>query len=606
MNSIPAFLRHHGFKLVFASAALVLISIDLASTLRSPSHVQAVPVSQLKDDGVPPGYVTRVALVRSDDSALPAPVPLDAAPTTEQILEMVYLALDTEGGLAPLLFPGARVTVKPNVVEPAPLENGVNTDPRVVEGLIRWMAANGPGGLEIAIAEAAGGWLSPAMRGTKHNSGGAPVIDGFEEAGYRGMVRRLADDGIEAWLIDANFGSLADPLDGIRLAPVPDYIDFPEYAAYWVHEAFLDADVFVNVPVMKTHTPQITVCLKNYIGIAAGAKYGTYKGRGGPEPDDPDGLHQNWPEQNSIEREIIDLASLAPSDYCLVDALVCKERGKTEGHPSVRRNMVLAGPDMVAVDAVCARLMGLNPDDIPHLVNAAREGLGTNDAERTAVLGEHGVEDSVYHFERVEAGNQGNRGHFSMGNRVWMLNHADGNSLEASLNGVPDGDLIAEAGVDGWTEPICFSDDFIEMEAFYGPTSGKVFFAFAWLSVPEAQEAELWIAHDEACAVWIAGEEVYRSEPGYLQIELPASSSATVQLEAGVHPLLVKLVDESRTAPFVLNLCRVMPQRLPAGMATYTDLSVSWNARRYEGVRVPGLKFPMDLPGSDVSAWMAH
>ena len=120
-------------------------------------------------------------------------------------------------------------------------------------------------------------------------------------------------------------------------------------------------------------------------------------------------LHENG-EYNSIEREIVDLASIAPADYCLGDALVCKERAKTEYDPAVRRNMVLAGPDMVAVDTVCAQLMGLNPDDVAHLCEAAREGLGTNRMSQIHLLGEHSIDESVYYFERPPENSRGTGG----------------------------------------------------------------------------------------------------------------------------------------------------------------------------------------------------
>nr|HQH73204.1 DUF362 domain-containing protein [bacterium] len=183
---------------------LALVGIDLASTLQAPSRVEAIPVSQLKDDGLPADYSTQVALVRSDDSTLATPVSLTTHLSDAQILEMVYRVLDLEGGLQGLLKPGAKVVIKPNVVENADLENGVNTDPRVVEGLIRWIVAHGPSDLNLTVAEAAGGWLAPEMRDTKYNSGGAPVTDGYEQAGYRAMQKRLADDGISITLLDAN------------------------------------------------------------------------------------------------------------------------------------------------------------------------------------------------------------------------------------------------------------------------------------------------------------------------------------------------------------------------------------------------------------------
>ncbi|MFB3787532.1 MAG: DUF362 domain-containing protein [bacterium] len=577
-------------RAIFFLGVPALIGIDIASTLQAPSRIEAIPVSQLKNDGLSPSYSTQVALVRSDDSALSSPASLTTPLSDAQILAMVYRALDLEGGLKSRLFNGARVVIKPNVVEPANLENGVNTDPRVVEGLIRWIVAHGPDQLSLTVAEAPGGWLAPEMKNTKYNSGGAPVADGFAQAGYRDMRARLAADGIAVTLLDANFGSYNDPLSHLRLEPVPAKIDFPVFPAYWIHETILDADVLINVPVMKIHTPNITGCLKNYIGIAAGAKYGTYKGIGGPDPGDP-ALHQDWPDYNSVEREIVDLASIAPADYCLVDALVCKEQGKTASHPPVRRNLVLAGADMVAVDTICARLMGLNPDSVPHLNNAAREGLGVMNPALIRVMGERTVDESMYYFERSPEGYQGNRGHFGMNNRIWLLHRAAGTDIDTSFLGVPDAEITAAPGADGWTEPVCFSDDKIDFEAHYGSSDGYIYYAFCWVTVPQEQDAELWITHDESCKVWLGGDLIYDVDAAYQGITLPGHSAKTIHLPTGVHPLLVKLLDQTQSAIFVLNLCRVLPSMLPAGRATYTDLSVAANYKRYEGTRVPGLKF---------------
>ncbi|MFB3786171.1 MAG: DUF362 domain-containing protein [bacterium] len=603
----PTFFLHRSllFRATLILGIVALIGIDLASTLQAPSRVEAVPVSQLKNDGLPPNYSTQVALVRSDDSTLASPVPLTTHLSDAQILEMVYRVLDLEGGLQGLLKPGAKVVIKPNVVENADLENGVNTDPRVVEGLIRWIVAHGPGNLSLTVAEAAGGWLAPEMRNTKYNSGGAPVTDGYEQAGYRDMIARLEADGISVTLLDANFGSYDDPLSHIRLEPVPDKIDFPIYPAYWIHEAILDADVLINVPVMKIHTPNITVCLKNYIGTAAGAKYGTYKGMGGPEPGDPT-LHLDWPDYNSVEREIVDLASISPSNYCLVDALVCKERAKTASDPAVRRNMVIAGPDMVAVDTICARLMGLNPDDVAHLYDAAREGLGTMDLAQIKIVGEHSVDESLYYFERPPEGSQGNRGHFGMNNRIWLLNRAEGTSLDTPYLGVPDAEVAATPGANGWTEPICFSDDKIDFEAQYGSSNGSVYYAFCWVSVPEEQDAELWITHDESCSVWLGGELIYNKTISYQKITLPGRAAKTIHLQPGVHPLLVKLVDQSNSAIFVMNICRILPGTLPRGQATYLNNKLAANYKRYEGTRVPGLKFSTQYTPAGIGDWLDY
>lgn len=582
-------------KFVYSTCFIVLlflVGIDLASTLQGPALDQAVPVSQLKQHALPADYHTKVALVRSDDSFMNPPEPLNAKLTREEIIKMVYQVLDISGDLKPLLFAGAKITIKPNVVELADLENGVNTDPRVVEGLIRWLEERGPGKLQYTIAEGGGGWLPPEWKDTKYNSGGAPVGDGFERAGYYDMQKRLAADGINATILNSDFGTLQEPLKGIRLTPVPSFIEFSEYTSYWVNEAFSAPDLLINVPVMKIHTPLITVCLKNYIGTAAGVKYGNYKGMGGPDSGDPAGLHQDWPQRNSIEREIIDLASISPTDYCLVDALVGKERAKTASDPTIRRNMLVAGRDLVAVDSACAQLMGLNPDDVAHLCEAARQGLGTMDADKISFTGEHSIADSMYYYERPPVNTQGNRGHYGMNNRVWLLNAASNVSdIDTPYLGTPDAEVVATPGTNNWTEPILFSDDYIDFEAHYVNTAKAVFYAFCWITVPEEQDAELWINHDESCAVWINGQQVYRKLISYQDPAMPSGSSKTIHLSKGRFPLLVKLVDTTKTAPFVMNICRILPKKLTSGKATYTDLSIAKNYQRYEGTRVPGLKF---------------
>ena len=568
--------------------------LDIAARYE-PGHLsEAVLVSKLKSDGVSPDYATRIALVRSDDTALSQPAPLDRELTDEQVHEMVARVLDLSGDLKPLLSEGAKITLKPNVVESYPQGNGVNTDARVIEGIILWMESLGLPNLKYTVAEGGAGWLHPKMRGTPHDNGRTQIVDGFEVAGYRQMISRLESRGIHVKLVDADFGTYDDPLSHIRLVPVPDFIDFPEYDSYWIHDSFLDADVLISVPVMKIHSTYITVCLKNFIGIAAGAKYGTYKGGGGPNPGDPR-LHRGVASmRNSVIREIVDLAAIARPQYNVVDAIVGKERNKGGGSPSVRRNMVLAGPDMVAVDTVCARLMGLNPDDITHVARAAREELGTMDEGRITVVGEHGIEESLYYFEHPRAGRR-SQPNFGTSNHIWLLNSVSGTDINTPYLGDADESIIATPVENGWTEPIYFSSDFIDFEAHYGEEEDHTYYAFCWVDVTRDEEAELWINHDEDCALWIGGEKVYEMTRAYRRVSsLPSRSSEIIQLKKGRHPLLLKLVDRSGSAAFAFNICRIVPRPLPEGKATYWDTREQRNYERYAGTRVFGLKFDLN------------
>jgi len=51
-------------------------------------------------------------------------------------------------------------------------------------------------------------------------------------------------------------------------------------------------------------------------------------------------------------------------------------------------NLVIAGSDPVAVDAVGAAVMGIPPEKVKHLRLAEERGLGTCDLKQIAILGE--------------------------------------------------------------------------------------------------------------------------------------------------------------------------------------------------------------------------
>jgi uncharacterized protein (DUF362 family) len=57
----------------------------------------------------------------------------------------------------------------------------------------------------------------------------------------------------------------------------------------------------------------------------------------------------------------------------VVDGL--KDAEYNRNNSRERRNLVLAGPDPVAVDCVASRLMGLNPDDVNTITLAGLAGL---------------------------------------------------------------------------------------------------------------------------------------------------------------------------------------------------------------------------------------
>lgn len=97
-----------------------------------------------------------------------------------------------------------------------------------------------------------------------------------------------------------------------------------------------------------------------------------------------------WPWLNeegarAHHQTIMELYRQLPCDYAVIDGIMAMEGdGPIYGSP-LQMNVVLAGDDAIAVDAVATTLMGLDPSDIGYLLMAGEENLGTMDMGRIDV-----------------------------------------------------------------------------------------------------------------------------------------------------------------------------------------------------------------------------
>ncbi len=97
-----------------------------------------------------------------------------------------------------------------------------------------------------------------------------------------------------------------------------------------------------------------------------------------------------WPwlnEEGALahHKTIMELYRQLPCDYAIIDGIVAMENdGPVYGTP-IQMNVVLAGSDAVAVDAVAATLIEIDPSEIGYLLLAGEENLGTMDMGRIDV-----------------------------------------------------------------------------------------------------------------------------------------------------------------------------------------------------------------------------
>jgi uncharacterized protein (DUF362 family) len=123
----------------------------------------------------------------------------------------------------------------------------------------------------------------------------------------------------------------------------------------------------ISVPKLKLHRiATVTLSLKNMMGALASK--GTMHNGG-------------------LSKNIADLASILKPSISVIDGIIAGEGHETSGNP-VEMDLVIAGTDPVAVDAVGAELMGITPTDVKHLVLAEKKGLGTCNMGEITVLGE--------------------------------------------------------------------------------------------------------------------------------------------------------------------------------------------------------------------------
>lgn len=228
-----------------------------------------------------------------------------------------------------------KVLIKPNYVVARHPSTGVTTDSRIIDGIIQFL--RGMGIHEITVGEGGAGDTERA----------------FDVVGIRDVVRRH-----NVRLINLN----SDRLVKVRLS---NALALHEVG---VAETALKSTCIVNVPKLKVHhMALVTLSMKNLMGLILPKSI----------------MH------DQINEKIVDLASLFKDKVKLnvIDGLVGLEEDEVHGLP-VQMNLIIAGKDMVAVDAVATAVMGINPERVRYLKLAEKRGLGTANLSDIEVIGE--------------------------------------------------------------------------------------------------------------------------------------------------------------------------------------------------------------------------
>lgn len=217
---------------------------------------------------------------------------------------------------------GASIALKPNLVVAKPPETGATTHAGVLEGALEYLHAHGF--QDVSIIE--GSWV------------GDDTLSAMRVCGYDRVARRFG-----APIYDLK----RDETRAIQTA----------IGKIKICRRALDAGYLINLPVLKGHCQtRVTCALKNLKGCLPDAEKRRFHALG-------------------LHRPIAALAAALRPALTIVDGL-CGDLNFEEGGTPVTANRMLLGEDMVKLDALGCRLMGIDPDEIAYIGLAERFGAG--------------------------------------------------------------------------------------------------------------------------------------------------------------------------------------------------------------------------------------
>jgi uncharacterized protein (DUF362 family) len=247
-----------------------------------------------------------------------------------------------EEAIKKFVKPKNKVVIKVNICGGLPERVGSFTNPEVVSEVVRLVRSAGAG--EIIVGDADMVWTDFESAARK---------EGWYE--WKDKINKDVSGPKKVKLVNfstgpkkrLNFGD--DTNDDLK-----DEI---------VSEHFVDADVIISIPAMKTHLfTEVTLGMKNM--------YGTF-----PEIDkakyhkhhEPITKNKEMKKIGDIERVIIWMNRAFTPDLTIVDGTIGGEGVGPLSVDMVNFQTVVASADVVMADSIASRLMGFLPENIDHL-----------------------------------------------------------------------------------------------------------------------------------------------------------------------------------------------------------------------------------------------
>ena len=243
-------------------------------------------------------------------------------------------AVATLGGMNRFVKRGDVVWVKPNMAWDRAPEFAANTNPDVVATLVRLCLEAGAKTVKVG---------DKTCNEDKKS---------YPSSGIEAAVK--AAGGEIVYIDDGRFKEMA--INGQRL---DKWLVYPD---------IVESDLVINVPIAKHHSiSKVTVCMKNYMGVAGGQR-------------------GQW--HQDLATCLCDITRFMKPRITVVDAIrILTGNGPTGGNiADVKRlDTIAAGTDVVGLEAFGTELLGCRPEDSKMVTAAQKAELGQMDYRKSAL-----------------------------------------------------------------------------------------------------------------------------------------------------------------------------------------------------------------------------
>jgi len=259
-------------------------------------------------------------------------------------------------GFDPYSLKNKQVLLKPNLLRAVAPEKAVTTHPLFIRAIAEIALDHGA---RVAVGD------SPGFGNTNQCLKGCRVIEGL-----KGLNVTIADFA----------------------TPVTVKNERGTFKTFIIAKGVFESEAIINLPKLKTHGQMyLTGATKNMFGIVPGLLKGKKHLESGTD-------------YSLFARMLVELCYFKKPVVSIIDGIVAMDGNGPGGGDPYDLGLIVTGTDTIAVDRICAAILGFNPENIPIFAQAKKNALGTGDLAAITVTGESIESVRVKNFRPARQG----------------------------------------------------------------------------------------------------------------------------------------------------------------------------------------------------------